>query len=59
VVAFIFREEVYKKDEPDLDGRAEIIVAKQRNGPTDTLRMVFIKSYTRFENLSAESEFNQ
>ena len=57
VVAFIFREEVYKKDEPDLDGRAELIVAKQRNGPTDTLRMVFIKSYTRFENLAVESEF--
>jgi replicative DNA helicase len=57
VVAFIFREEVYKKDEPDLDGRAEIIVAKQRNGPTDILRMVFIKSYTRFENLSAENDF--
>ena len=59
VVAFIFREEVYKKDEPDLDGRAELIVAKQRNGPTDTLRMVFIKSYTRFENLAAESEFGR
>ena len=59
VVAFIFREEVYKKDDPDLDGRAELIVAKQRNGPTDTLRMVFIKSYTRFENLAAESEFGR
>jgi len=59
VVAFIFREEVYKKDDPDLDGKAEIIVAKQRNGPTDTIRMVFIKSYTRFENLAAESEYGQ
>ena len=59
VVAFIFREEVYKKDDPDLDGKAELIVAKQRNGPTDTLRMVFIKSYTRFENLAAESGFGQ
>jgi replicative DNA helicase len=57
VVAFIFREEIYKKDDPDLDGKAELIVAKQRNGPTDTIRMVFIKSYTRFENLAAESEF--
>jgi replicative DNA helicase len=58
VVAFIFREEIYKKDDPDLEGKAELIVAKQRNGPTDTLRMVFIKSYTRFENLAAESEFS-
>jgi replicative DNA helicase len=59
VVAFIFREEVYKKDDPDLDGRAEIIVAKQRNGPTDTIRLAFIKRYTRFENLAPESDFNQ
>ena len=36
VVAFIFREEVYKSDDPDLEGMAEMIVAKQRNGPTDT-----------------------
>jgi replicative DNA helicase len=59
VVAFIFREEVYKKDDPDLEGRAEIIVAKQRNGPTDTIRMAFIKRYTRFENLAAESGYGQ
>jgi len=57
VVAFIFREEVYKKDDPDLDGMAEIIVAKQRNGPTDTLKLAFIKRYTRFENLAGESEY--
>jgi len=59
VVAFIFREEVYKKDDPDLEGRAELIVAKHRNGPTDMIRMAFIKRYTRFENLASESEFNQ
>jgi len=57
VVTFIFREEVYKRDDPDLDGMAELIVAKQRNGPTDTLKMAFIKRYTRFENLAAESEY--
>ncbi len=57
VVAFIFREEVYKRDDPDLDGMAEIIVAKQRNGPTDTLKMAFIKRYTRFENLAGESDY--
>jgi replicative DNA helicase len=59
VVAFIFREEVYKKDDPDLDGIAELIVAKQRNGPTDMIKMAFVKRYTRFENLAVESGFNQ
>ncbi len=59
VVAFIFREEVYKRDDPDLEGIAELIVAKQRNGPTDVIRMAFVKRYTRFENLSKENEFSQ
>jgi replicative DNA helicase len=57
VVAFIFREEVYKKDDPDLEGIAELIVAKQRNGPTDTIRLAFIKRSTRFENLASADEF--
>src|ERR1044071_7977632 len=48
VVAFIFREEVYKPDDPDLHGKAELIIAKQRNGPTGVVRMAFIKSSTRF-----------
>ncbi|MFI5118015.1 MAG: replicative DNA helicase [Terriglobales bacterium] len=59
VVAFIFREEVYKKDDPDLEGMAELIVAKQRNGPTDMIKMAFVKRYTRFENLAKENDFNQ
>ena len=50
VVAFIFREEVYKKDDPDLEGVAEIIIAKQRNGPTDTVHLNFISRFTRFDN---------
>ena len=57
LVAFIFREEVYKKDDPDLEGIAELIIAKQRNGPTDTVRMAFIKKFTRFENLAMDSEY--
>ena len=57
LVAFIFREEVYKKDDPDLDGIAEIIIAKQRNGPIDTVKMAFIKKYTRFENLAMDSDY--
>src|SRR6202050_1686636 len=51
VVAFIFREEVYKQDDPDLQGRAELIIAKQRNGPTGKVRLAFIKNSTRFESL--------
>ncbi len=52
VVAFIFREEVYKPDDPTLDGIAEIIIRKQRNGPTGKVKMAFIKSSTRFETLA-------
>src|SRR5205807_27047 len=43
VVAFIFREEVYKQDDPDLEGKAELIIAKPRNGPTGTVHLAFIK----------------
>ncbi len=55
VVAFIFREEVYKPDDPDLEGKAELIIAKQRNGPTGLVRLAFIKRSTRFENLANEA----
>jgi replicative DNA helicase len=54
LVAFIFREEVYKQDEPELEGIAEIIIAKQRNGPTGTIKMAFVKKSTRFENLAGD-----
>ena len=50
VVAFIFREEVYKPDDPELDGIAELIIRKQRNGPTGTVKLAFLKSSTRFES---------
>ena len=39
LVAFIFREEVYVKDSPDFQGKAELILAKQRNGPTQVCRL--------------------
>jgi replicative DNA helicase len=52
LVMFIFREEVYKPDDPELDGRAEIIIAKQRNGPTGRVGLAFIKRSTRFESMA-------
>jgi replicative DNA helicase len=54
VVAFIFREEVYKREDPDLEGKAELIIAKQRNGPTGVAKLVFLKALTRFENVTDE-----
>ncbi|MBF0428565.1 MAG: replicative DNA helicase [Magnetococcales bacterium] len=50
IVLFVFREEVYKENDPSLAGLAEIIIAKQRNGPTGTVRLTFQKQYTRFDN---------
>jgi replicative DNA helicase len=49
VVMFIYREEEYKPTEENR-GVAEIIIGKQRNGPTGMLKLAFIKEYTRFEN---------
>ena len=51
VVMFIFREEIYKQDDPDLRGKAEIIIAKQRNGPIGKFELAFLHSSTRFANL--------
>ncbi len=50
VVLFLYREEVYRRDDPELRGRAELIIGKQRNGPIGTLPLVFIREYMRFEN---------
>jgi replicative DNA helicase len=55
VVCFIFREEVYTQDAGgDNEGKAELIVAKQRNGPTGDIKLVFLKQFTRFEALALE-----
>jgi replicative DNA helicase len=50
LVMFIYREEEYKPTDENR-GVAEIIIGKQRNGPTGTIKLAFIREYTRFENL--------
>jgi len=60
LVMFIYRQEMYDgptdKDGNSLEGRAEIIVGKQRNGPTGLVNLYFNKTFTRFENYSARSQ---
>ena len=55
VILFLYREEVYNKSEENR-GKAEIIIGKQRNGPTDKVDLAFLDKYTRFENLSGLKE---
>lgn len=50
VVLFIYREEQYERND-QTEGIAEIIIGKQRNGPTGTVKLAFVKEHTRFENL--------
>jgi replicative DNA helicase len=52
VIMFIYRDDYYTKESSKEPGIAEIIIAKQRNGPTDTFRLTFLKPLTRFENLA-------
>jgi replicative DNA helicase len=50
VVLFLFREELYKRDDPTVEGKAELIIGKQRNGPIGTVHLNFIRQFTRFVN---------
>ncbi|RPI47331.1 MAG: replicative DNA helicase, partial [Betaproteobacteria bacterium] len=56
VILFIYRDEVYNQDTPD-KGIAEIIIGKQRNGPTGTIRLTFQGQFTRFENYADPGRF--
>ena len=54
VVILLMREEYYEPTEEN-KGQADIIIAKQRNGPVGTVKLVFLKEYTRFENLATDN----
>src|SRR4051812_3571974 len=55
LVAFIYRDEYYN-DESDQQGLAEVIVSKHRNGPTDSIKLSFLKRYAKFADLAAQSQ---
>ncbi|MFO1256970.1 MAG: replicative DNA helicase [Gammaproteobacteria bacterium] len=56
LIAFIYRDEVYHEDSPD-KGTAEILIAKQRNGPIGMVRLAFLGQFTRFDNFMSEQAF--
>ena len=53
LVAFVYRDEYYNGEESDQQGLAEVIVAKHRNGPTDSVKLSFLKRYAKFADLAA------
>ncbi|HAO20255.1 MAG: replicative DNA helicase [Desulfobacteraceae bacterium IS3] len=60
VVAFIYRDEVYNKDENNPErGKAELIISKQRNGPIGIVPLTFLNIYTRFENAATDYDMGE
>jgi len=53
LVCFVYRDEYYNAEESDQQGLAEVHVAKHRNGPTDTIKLSFLKRYAKFADLAA------
>ena len=53
IIMFIYRDEYYTKDQCKEPGVAEVIIAKQRNGPTGTVKLAFMRQFTTFENLAS------
>ncbi len=56
VVMFIYRDDYYNKDTAEM-GVAEIIIAKQRNGPIGTVKLAWLPDYTKFANLERQSSY--
>ena len=56
IIMFIYRDEYYNENTPE-PGVAEIIIAKQRNGPTGTVKLAFIGKFTRFDNLATQGGY--
>ncbi len=56
LVGFIHREELYKRDDLSVKGMADLIIAKQRNGPIGTIKLLFRHALTQFENYSGAQE---
>ena len=54
VIMFIYREEVYNRERPEAKGLAEVLIEKQRNGPTGKIELAFIDRFTAFRNLYTE-----
>lgn len=54
LILFVYRDEVYNPENPDLKGRAEILIGKQRNGPLGTIHLGFQGHFSRFTNLVGE-----
>jgi replicative DNA helicase len=54
VILFVYRDEVYNKNKEENKGLAELIIGKQRNGPTDTIELAFLDKYATFRNLYRE-----
>jgi replicative DNA helicase len=56
VVLLLYREEYYKPEKEDAKGKAEIIIAKQRNGPTGSVHLAFQSQYVRFQSLAQHED---
>ena len=59
VVMLLYREEYYKPEKEEAKGKAEVIVAKQRNGPTGRVDLAFRSNIMRFENLAQYSSYGE